>query len=249
MESWTQTESKAVILSELHHESIIELKRVIETKHGKALVLPLAHKDLGRIIYERGRLAEDDAKVIMMRLFNALDYCHTNGTWHRDVKPDNILVMSSNPRDIRLADFGHAINSSRVGSEIKNPGTLPYLAREVFLRKPRTEKVDIWSAGVVLFTMIVGDFPYRLTPGSPGNICIEKGLEAVYNDKRLNHVSEECRDLFWRLMAFDPERRLSAREGLEHEWFKPRLKKNLPGIAQNRLERLDRERKVVGFGE
>lgn len=243
----TQTNIEAQILPTLHHESIIELEEVIETANGKALVLTLAHNDLFNIILDRNGLTEDDVKVIMIRLFNALDYCHSNGVCHGDVKPENILVMSEDITNIRLADFGYAINSSGVGLDSKHPGTAQYRPPEMISGGRQTEKVDLWSAGVSLFVMISCSFPYSIITGRRAECCIIDDLKRLKASRCLDHVSEKCRDLFWKLVEFDPERRLSARQALQHEWFAPRLKQNLPGIARNPSELTERERESEFF--
>jgi serine/threonine protein kinase len=238
----SETEQEAAILTQLHHESISHLKRVHHVTNGKALVFPLARDDLCNIVSDTGGLDENVAKRIIFRLLHILVYCHQKGVWHRDIKPDNILVMSEEPDNIQLCDFGHAVSSSGVGANRKSPGTRQYRAPELFLGGSQTEKLDTWSVGVTLYVIVSADFPYIVGPG-PGPDpdprayrCIKEGLTCLRSQPHLENVSPECKDLFWRLVELNPKQRLTAREALQHQWFTPLLKQNHPSTHENPSE-------------
>ncbi len=93
-----------------------------------------------------------------------LDYCHTNGVTHRDLKPDNLLLDKN--FNLKIADFGFAAPFlGRDGSGILNSrvGTVQYLAPEIILGNSYKGKdVDIFSAGVCLFAIVTRSFPFKL---------------------------------------------------------------------------------------
>ena len=101
---------------------------------------------------------------------------HKSGVCHRDVKPSNILVTDDN--HVYLIDFNVAIeSSSKEFKMMTKTGTLAFTAPEVFEHLCYNEKVDMWSAGIVLFVMLSGDFPF-FSESVPALIAMIK--EGVY---------------------------------------------------------------------
>jgi len=101
------------------------------------------------------------AQDYFRQLLNGLQYLHSNGIVHRDIKPENLLLDGNNV--LKISDFGMATIFKHNGSErLLNTkcGTLPYAAPEVLNEDYRGEPVDVWSSGVVLVTMLVGELPW-----------------------------------------------------------------------------------------
>ena len=94
----------------------------------------------------------------MIRLFSALDYIHARGILHRDIKPENLILHSrDNNIDICLADFGLADYYNAEGDYIfKRCGTPGYVAPELLQDKIYDTKIDIFSAGTLMFLMLAG---------------------------------------------------------------------------------------------
>ena len=93
--------------------------------------------DLSSIISERGPLSEKTAKQVARQILLALDYLHRRRITHRDIKPDNILIVRENPIEIKLSDFGLSKVIDNQESLLKTfCGTLLYCAPEVFSRYP-----------------------------------------------------------------------------------------------------------------
>jgi serine/threonine protein kinase len=113
-EDLEQTNIELMILNALNHEAIIELKDVIWISNIQThvLILPFARGgDLLTIVHNHGCIQEPDAKIIIFRLLSALEYCHKNAVWHRDIKLKNVLLMlrkSKSNWDVVLGDFGLA---------------------------------------------------------------------------------------------------------------------------------------------
>jgi len=109
-------------------------------------------------VIEHGAFSEKDAMIIMKELLEAIKYIHENGIIHRDIKLENIM-MDFNPTavgddrfDIKLVDFGLSVKSNNI-KLFKKSGTPGYVAPEILTGENYGEKVDIFSLGVVLFTM------------------------------------------------------------------------------------------------
>jgi serine/threonine protein kinase len=219
-EGCDQTAFEEQTLLTLNHESIIELRDSIPTDNGPAIVLPFAYGgDLFNAVVARGSLLEQDAKVIAFKLLKAFKYCHDMKTWHRDIKLENIYIMSEDIRDVVLADFGFALDMSKGEFDERFLGSPNYAAPEIWEEQYYSEKVDIWSLGVTLFGAVAGELPYTLIDEFSPLYCIESGIAHLVNHRGLAHLSLECRDLIWRMLQVEPDLRLSAEEALDHVWF------------------------------
>jgi renal tumor antigen len=200
-------------------------------------------------IYEliRGRrhyVAEERVQNYMYQLTRSMDHMHRNGIFHRDVKPENILIMD---KVLKVADFGscRGIYSKQPYTEYIS--TRWYRAPECLLTDGYYGyKMDMWGLGCVMFE-VIALFP--LFPGTNELDQIQKihnvmgtpPAEVLDKFKRYSsghidfnfpqqegtgiarmipHASKECIDLIQKLLLYDPEERLSARQALRHPYFR-----------------------------
>ncbi|GAB2219413.1 hypothetical protein Droror1_Dr00007048 [Drosera rotundifolia] len=198
------------------HSGIVTLKAVYEDSDSFYLVMELCSG--GRLLDQmakEGCYSEHRAANIIRELLLVIKYCHEMGVVHRDIKPENILLTSSGA--MKLADFGLAVrilNGQRLSGLVGSPA---YVAPEVITGE-YSEKVDIWSAGVLLYALLSGVLPFQ-----------GDSLEAVFNaitsiDLDLNcgvwsSVSLPARDLVARMLTRDVSARLCADEVLRHPWI------------------------------
>ena len=178
--------------------------------------------DLWSALQERGSYAEDDARAVMKQLLRSLVFLHDDvGITHRDVKLENILLPSElDPAKIKLSDFGlSAVGTSAFPSMKQRCGTPAYVAPEILERNPLySNKVDLWSSGVVLFMLLSGYPPFW---GSTMNKLLHsiRNARPEFNDPVWELISEEAQNLVQKLLTKNPEERLSAREALLHPWL------------------------------
>mmetsp|Transcript_14612 Transcript_14612/g.27132 ORF Transcript_14612/g.27132 Transcript_14612/m.27132 type:complete len:334 (+) Transcript_14612:549-1550(+) len=139
------------LLRRLNHESIVKLYGVFDTAEYLAVVLEYAE---GGSLYEymqsHKRLEEDLARQFMINLLQAIAYLHNNKCVHRNLKLENILLMDrDNPLSFKVADFGLAcdLSSEKLGTRC---GSVGYIAPEIILKRPQSNKVDLFSAGVIM---------------------------------------------------------------------------------------------------
>ena len=227
------------------HQNIIKLMEVLYDQPTGRLALVFELMDMN--IYEliRGRrhyVAEDRVKNYMYQLVNAMDHRHRNGIFHRDIKPENILIMDD---CLKLADFGscRGIYSKQPYTEYIS--TRWYRAPECLLTDGYYNyKMDMWGVGCVFFE-IVSLFP--LFPGTNELDQIQKihnvlgtpspellnklkrrsqhmdfnfpNKEGTGIQKLIPHASPDCIELITKLLAYNPEDRLSARQALRHPYF------------------------------
>ncbi|XP_047319415.1 phosphoenolpyruvate carboxylase kinase 1-like [Impatiens glandulifera] len=166
--------------------------------------------------------SEEEAAVVILPLMEAIAYCHRKGIAHRDIKPDNILFDDRNT--LKLADFGSAV-CFREGEKMTGVvGTPYYVAPEVLTGRNYCEKVDVWSAGVILYIMLAGVAPFH--GDSPAEI-----FEAVLRGnlrfpiRYFHSVTPEAKDLLRRMIRKDISSRFSAEEVLRHPWLTSSLEK------------------------
>eukprot|EP00122_Pirum_gemmata_P021501 Pgem_evm2s20028 len=192
--------------------------------------------------------SEIQIAIVMRQIINGLNDCHCRGIVHRDLKPDNLLIkkeetmMSSEALfkpSIKLTDFGMArifedekTNVFQSNGSIRKPtaasrtrsitlkgGTSEYMAPERLKQQPYNEKSDIWSCGVILFMFLAGSFPFW--GNSPQQILarIESTHNQLQSSKKLAHLSEDCKDLLFKMLQINPADRPSCATILEHPWL------------------------------
>lgn len=139
----------------LDHPNIIKLYEVYETDNHLNLVLELLHGgELFDKILTKGFYTEKDASFLMRKLLDALAYMHAKGMMHRDLKPENLILTGvSDDTDIKIADFGLSTFINIDDQLFKRCGTPGYVAPEVLADQPYDDKVDVYSAGVILFIL------------------------------------------------------------------------------------------------
>ena len=196
-------------------------------------------------------LSERKAKTWIYQTLKALDFMHRNGIFHRDVKPENILIRGD---QVKLADLG-----SCKGMYSKPPFT-EYISTRWY-RSPEclltdgyyNYKMDIWGLGCVFFEILtlVPLFPgdneldeiYKINNilGSPSeelfqkfrknssnsNEIINEYQKGIGIQKYLTHVSPKTVDLINKMLAYDPDKRLTAKQCLNHECFKDLVEQEL----------------------
>ena len=146
------------ILHRLYHENIVQFLDSFETHSEFCLVTELATGQLYEIIQEDKKLPENQIKDIALQLSSALFYLHSNNIIHRDIKPQNILISAGGI--IKVCDFGfaRAIDNKTMITSIK--GTPLYMAPELLKEYPYNKKADLWSLGVILYELFVGQPPF-----------------------------------------------------------------------------------------
>ena len=213
------------ILKNLDHPNIVKIYEFYETQDSYYIVTEYCKK--GELYgYIKNQYSERQLAVLFYQVFSGLCYLHDNHILHRDLKLENILI-SEIEKDIKtketfftikIIDFGTAKIFHKNKTEKVVVGSSYYIAPEV-LKHKYNEKCDTWSVGVILYMLIVGRAPFD---GMDDNEIIDKIKEGKYNSnhKKLLACSAEVQDLVKRLLDVNTETRLSAREALNHQWFK-----------------------------
>ena len=147
----------------------------------------------------------------MKQLLTAIAHCHRFGIVHRDIKPDNILFDEMNR--VKLADFGSADWVGEEGTLSGVVGTPYYVAPEVVMGRDYNEKVDVWSAGVVLYVLLAGFPPFYGETAEEIFQAVVRG-NLRFPPKVFRNVSPEAKDLLRKMICRDVSRRFSAEQAL-----------------------------------
>lgn len=200
----------------LCHESVVKCREIYEDVSSINLVLELiVGGDLfDHIIHSPQRkLSENEAIDILEQILQALRYLHEElNVVHRDIKPENFLMYNEGGRNkIKLIDFGFATYIPKEGEMTQQLGTPQYAAPELFLQKPYTAKIDLWSTGIVLYNMINGTQPFSTNRNNP-DLIKEQVLTKEINFSGFTNPS--LKSLCQHLLERDPEKRCSAVQAL-----------------------------------
>lgn len=232
-------ETEIRCMKRLRHRHIVNLEDVIENNQKVFIVMDCAD---GGMLYDRilalDHFSEKSAASLIKQVLKAVHYMHSNGVVHRDLKPENILLtnnMEDEDNDIKVADFGLAVDlhfdgyhpeeSMRLkeSKDIEGGfcGSPIAMAPEVAMKGAKYgPQVDIWSLGCMTYELLDGKPPFvaknaralfKLVKESPGpDFC--RGA--------WKNISKDAKDITGQMLQKLPQNRPSAREALQHQWFK-----------------------------
>ena len=217
------------MMQSIHSPYIIQAKEVFDFPPFKCLVMPLALGDI-HVISDRmkgHKLSEDTVKHFMKAALEAIKYLHDNKICHRDIKPDNFLVLGEEEDEpVQLADLGFAKlfeNQDDLCQEYL--GTLNYAAPELINGTPYGMSVDIWALGVTMYLLLSGSSPFPLYPESTLRKCIKCGA-FFFPANNWGNISKEAKDLIKHMIRVKPEERYTPDQCLNHKWFNETLPKS-----------------------
>ena len=220
------------ILKQLSHPNIVKVYEFFDTILYYYIVTEYCKK--GELFsYIKNRYNERQLAVLFYQVFSGLCYLHEKKIIHRDLKLENIMV-SEIEKDIetgeeyfwiKIIDFGTAKIFEKNKTEKSIIGSSYYIAPEV-LKQKYNEKCDTWSVGVILYMTLVGVAPFD---GKTDDEIIKRIKVGKYNKNNSRFVehSEEVKDLVYKLLEKNTEKRYSAKEALNHPWFEKYGGRNL----------------------
>ena len=172
---------------------------------------------------------ETYSAYVMYQIFSAINYAHNMNIIHRDLKPENILIVNRNKKNnypnIKVGDFGMIKLLPKNTKQNKVIRSLFYVAPEVF-KNNYNEKCDIWSCGVIMYTLLSNNKPFDGKNEDEIISKIEKG-EFDLKSQPFDKISDNAKDLIQKLLIMDTEKRINAQEALNHIWFKENRSKEL----------------------
>ncbi|RZF33137.1 hypothetical protein LSTR_LSTR004823 [Laodelphax striatellus] len=202
------------IMKMLDHPNIVKLFQVIET--DKTLYLVMEYASGGEVfdyLVLHGRMKEKEARAKFRQIVSAVQYCHQKKIIHRDLKAENLLLDSE--MNIKIADFGFS-NEFTPGSKLDTfCGSPPYAAPELFQgKKYDGPEVDVWSLGVILYTLVSGSLPFD---GSTLRELRERVLRGKYRIPF--YMSTDCENLLKKFLVLNPAKRASLENIMKDKWM------------------------------
>ncbi|CAJ1406543.1 unnamed protein product [Effrenium voratum] len=180
--------------------------------------------ELFNAMIEAGALTEHSAAHLFKQIMSAVSYIHMNMICHRDLKPENFLISKKcaiKDGKVKLIDFGTAKRFD-LGPLTTKVCTVHYVAPEVLKKSmdPYTEKVDVWSAGVVLFVMLAGTPPFHDDDDVELMKKVKKAKWSFKPEKAWARVSVLGKELVSQMLTKEVDARPHSAEVLASQWFR-----------------------------
>ncbi|XP_064789890.1 ribosomal protein S6 kinase alpha-2 isoform X2 [Oncorhynchus masou masou] len=234
------SEEIEILLRYGQHPNIITLKDVYDDGKCVYLVMELMRGGelLDRILHQKS-FSERETSAVLCTITKTVEYLHSQGVVHRDLKPSNILYVdeTGDPESIRICDFGFAKQLRAENGLLMTPCyTANFVAPEVLKKQGYDAACDIWSLGILLYTMLAGFTPFANGPNdTPEEILarIGSGKYALIGGN-WDTVSDAAKDIVTKMLHVDPHQRLTAPQVLRHQWIV-----NREQLSQSQLIRQD----------
>eukprot|EP00611_Tribonema_gayanum_P017978 TRINITY_DN3099_c0_g4_i1.p1 TRINITY_DN3099_c0_g4~~TRINITY_DN3099_c0_g4_i1.p1 ORF type:complete len:393 (-),score=171.03 TRINITY_DN3099_c0_g4_i1:2243-3421(-) len=205
------------IMKKLDHPSVARLQEVYHSPDYVFMVMDLYG---GGDLVDRQRIrTEHDAAAVVRAIVDGIRYCHDHRIAHRDLKLENILYEHKGAdAGIKIVDFGLGVAGADASMMRDIVGTWIYMSPEVLKGKHSPYAVDMWSIGVITYTLMVGRFPFM----ADSLQMLQHKIQFVPPDldsPDWEVASNECKDFITKLLQKDPTRRMSAKEAQAHPWL------------------------------
>lgn len=215
-----QVQREISVMKMMKHENIVELYEIMASR--SKIYFAMEYVKGGELFQKvsKGRLKEDVARGYFQQLISAIDFCHSRGVSHRDLKLENLLLDEEG--HIKVTDFGLSALTEHLrqdGLFHTTCGTPAYVAPEVIGKKGYCgAKADIWSCGVILYVLLAGYLPFQ-----DENVITMYRKICRGDFKCPPWFSPEARRLVTKLLDPNPNTRITISKVMEASWFKKSL--------------------------
>mmetsp|Transcript_3516 Transcript_3516/g.9674 ORF Transcript_3516/g.9674 Transcript_3516/m.9674 type:complete len:437 (-) Transcript_3516:842-2152(-) len=227
-EDYKYLKTEIEIVTRVNHPNVVSTYEVFESEESIMIVMEyLAGGMLYDIIAEKGTLTEQEASTVMLEILEGVTYLHKEGIVHRDLKPENMLCMRRIwPWRVKLCDFGLANFADKAksangkdASMDTQVGTPYFAAPEVVQGAKYDASVDIWSCGVILYTLLSGQFPFDDLEHPENTFRLIVKAQVKFPDETWKNVSDEAKDLVLKLLQKDAKARPTPAQAKQHPWI------------------------------
>ena len=221
--SLTKSRQKQKLMSEikihrsLHHTGVVGFEHFFEDAENVYILLELCpNQTMNELLRRRKRLIELEVQCYILQIVRTLQYLHQHKVIHRDLKLGNLFL--SEKMEIKVGDFGLATKLEFDGERKRTIcGTPNYIAPEVLEGKSgHSYEVDIWSLGVIIYTLLVGKPPFETADVKTTYRRIKMN---AYSFPESVPLSDQSKSLITRVLISDPTKRPTLEDILSHEFF------------------------------
>ncbi|EJW85295.1 CAMK/CAMKL/MELK protein kinase [Wuchereria bancrofti] len=208
----------------LSHQNICRMYQCIDTPAKFFIVMEYCSGgEMFDYIVKKERLEESEARHFFRQLVQAIAYVHSMGFAHRDLKPENLLLTED--LQLKLIDFGLCAKPELGLCNFLHTccGSPAYAAPELIQGLPyKGHQVDIWSMGVLLYTLLCGCLPFE-------DDSVQKLYTKIANGRYYepDYLSPLSRDLLKSLLQVDPEKRITISKLIVHPWINKKYTQTL----------------------
>lgn len=258
---WNMLEKQLEVALLVDHPHLIGVVDVYETVDALHFVMPCMEG--GQLIKEEGAppMSDPNTRDLARQMVLALSYLHSQGIVHRDVKPANFVLEKESGGRTKMIDFDLSTFWTPGDAKMSTCcGTPGYMSPELLMGQGYSSQTDLWSLGVTLFTLLVGELPFS-SEETPTQELVDK----LFASKVIVGLSSDAVHLLASLLRIDPNERPSAEEILRHPFVAVRKQKHshaantvasaLPRRTRSgrcnqlgRHNRLQQRRRSVGTG-
>lgn len=210
------------MLQSLHYPHIVAFKSWFESREKYYIVTQLATGgELFDRICDYGKFTEKDGVTTIREILDAISYLHNRNIVHRDLKPENLLYLTPAPdSSLVLADFGIAKSLKDPNQKLTSmAGSFGYAAPEVLLGTGHGKPCDIWSLGVITYTILSGYSPFRAETIDDFLAEVEDTGFLVFHERYWKTISPQAKEFISSMLNPNPEKRPTANELLNHPWI------------------------------
>ena len=209
--------SEIKIHKSLHHPQIVVFEHYFEDTENVYILLEMCqNQTLNELLKRRKRLTEIEVQCYIVQLIKALKYLHSHRVIHMDLKLGNLFLTEK--MELKVGDFGLATKLDFEGERKRTVcGTPNYIAPEILDGKTgHSYEVDIWSLGVIIYTLIIGKPPFET-----------RDVKTTYKRIKMNAytfpenaiISEAAKNLISQILVLDPAKRPTLDQILTHDFF------------------------------
>lgn len=209
----------------LHHPNVLAFEHFFEDKRNVYMLLEICqNQTMNELLKRRKRLTELEVKCYLLQIIAGTKYLHAHRVIHRDLKLGNLFLTDK--MELKLADFGLATKLEFEGDRKRTVcGTPNYIAPEVLCGKQgHSYEVDIWSIGVILYTLLIGKPPFET---SDVKTTYRRIKANAYTFPEHIKISDTSKNLITKILNLDPTKRPTLDEILEHPFLS---KQNIPKL-------------------